>query len=143
MKYVIIDSNAIIHRAFHALPPFTAPDGSPTGAVYGFTSILLRILKELKPDYIAAAFDTAAPTFRHAAYEKYKAQRERAPDELYEQFPKTKEVLRAFAIPVLEKEGLLKAVKIASIFARDSANIVKWKIDPSADGGKILLNMTF
>ena len=105
MKYVIIDSNAIIHRAFHALPPFTAQDGSPTGAVYGFTSILLRILKELKPDYIAAAFDTAAPTFRHAAYEKYKAQRERAPDELYEQFPKTKEVLRAFAIPVLEKEG--------------------------------------
>ena len=67
MKYIIIDSNAIIHRAFHALPPFTAPDGSPTGAVYGFTSILIKILKDLKPDYVLAAFDTAAPTFRHIA----------------------------------------------------------------------------
>ncbi|KKS39009.1 MAG: polymerase protein [Parcubacteria group bacterium GW2011_GWA2_42_14] len=105
MKYIIIDSNAIIHRAFHALPPFTAPDGSPTGAVYGFTSILIKILKDLKPDYVLAAFDTAAPTFRHIAYEKYKAQREKAPDELYAQFPKTKEVLGAFNIPILEKDG--------------------------------------
>ena len=105
MKYIIIDANAIIHRAFHALPPFTAPDGSPTGAVYGFTSILIKILKDLKPDYVLAAFDTAAPTFRHIAYEKYKAQREKAPDELYAQFPKTKEVLGAFNIPILEKDG--------------------------------------
>lgn len=105
MRYIIIDANAIIHRAFHALPPFTAPDGSPTGAVYGFTSILIKILKDLKPDYVLAAFDTAAPTFRHVAYEKYKAQREKAPDELYAQFPKTKEVLGAFNIPILEKDG--------------------------------------
>ncbi|KKU51902.1 MAG: DNA polymerase I [Candidatus Sungbacteria bacterium RIFCSPLOWO2_02_FULL_47_9] len=105
MRYVIIDSNALIHRAFHALPPLTSPDGSPSGAVYGFTSILLRILKDFKPDHVLAAFDTAAPTFRHIAFERYKAQREKAPDELYAQFPKTKKVLEAFGIPVLEKEG--------------------------------------
>ncbi len=105
MKIVIIDSNAIVHRSFHALPPLTAPDGSIANAVYGFTSMLIRMIRELEPDYIVATFDMASPTFRHVAYERYKAQRPKGPDELYAQIPKVKEVLSAFHIPVLEKEG--------------------------------------
>ncbi|MDO8560917.1 MAG: DNA polymerase I [bacterium] len=104
-RLVIIDSNAIIHRAFHALPPLTSPKGEPTNAVYGFTTMLLRIIRELKPDYIAGAFDTPKPTFRHIAYEQYKATRTKAPDELYVQIPRVKEMLGVFGIPVFEKEG--------------------------------------
>ena len=74
-RFILIDAHAIIHRAYHALPPLTSPSGEPTNAVYGFTAILLRILRELKPDYIAAAFDLPGQTFRHIAYERYKAQR--------------------------------------------------------------------
>ncbi len=104
-KFVIIDGNALIHRAFHALPPLTTAKGEVVNAVYGFTSILLKVLKELKPDYIAAAFDLAAPTFRHVEYEDYKATRVKAPQELYDQIPRVKEVVRAFNIPTFEQEG--------------------------------------
>lgn len=104
-KLVLIDSHAIIYRAYHALPPMTTPKGEPINAVYGFASILLRITRELKPDYIVAAFDMAGPTFRHIAYEKYKAQRPETPDELSTQFEKTRELLDAFGIPVFQKEG--------------------------------------
>src|SRR3990167_8886145 len=104
-KLILLDTHAIIHRAYHALPPLTSPAGEPVGAVYGFTSILLRILRELKPDFIAAAFDLPGPTFRHVAYERYKAQRPETPSDLSSQFSKVKEVLAAFSIPVLEKEG--------------------------------------
>src|SRR3989338_2102495 len=102
---ILIDSHAVIHRAYHALPPLTTPGGEPTNAVYGFTTILLRMLRELKPDYVAAAFDMAAPTFRHIAYERYKAQRPETPSDLSSQFSKVKEILTAFGIPVFEKEG--------------------------------------
>ncbi|MBI2053607.1 MAG: DNA polymerase I [Candidatus Sungbacteria bacterium] len=104
-RFVLIDSHAIIHRAYHALPPLTTPAGEPVQAVYGFTTMLMRILAELKPDYIAAAFDMAGPTFRHAAYERYKAQRPKAPSELISQFSKVRDVARAFGIPVLELQG--------------------------------------
>jgi DNA polymerase-1 len=104
-KLILIDANALVHRAFHALPPLTTRKGELVNAVYGFSSILLRVINELKPDYIAAAFDLAAPTFRHIEYEDYKATRPKAPDELYEQIPRAKEVLKAFSIPVMEKEG--------------------------------------
>lgn len=104
-KLILIDSNALVHRAFHALPLLTNGKGEPTNAVYGFSSVLIKIINELKPDYMVATFDLAAPTFRHIEYDQYKATRVKAPDELYEQIPKTKEVLNAFGIPVLEKEG--------------------------------------
>lgn len=104
-RLVLIDAHAIIHRAFHALPPLTSPDGKPSNAVYGFTSILLRILRELKPDYLIAAFDHPGPTFRHLAFARYKAERPKAPDALYEQIPIVREVLRAFGVPILEKQG--------------------------------------
>ena len=102
---VLLDSHALIHRAFHALPSLTNPAGEPMGAVYGFATILLRILQELKPDYLAAAFDMAGPTFRHVAYERYKAQRPKAPDELVGQFKNVRRLCQAFDIPVLEQAG--------------------------------------
>jgi DNA polymerase-1 len=104
-KLVLIDSNALVHRAFHALPPLTTRKGELTNAVYGFFSALIKVINELKPDYMAATFDLAAPTFRHIEYDQYKAKRVKAPDELYAQIPRTKEVLKAFGIPILEKEG--------------------------------------
>ncbi|OGY52584.1 MAG: DNA polymerase I, partial [Candidatus Buchananbacteria bacterium RIFCSPHIGHO2_02_FULL_45_11b] len=105
-KFVVIDGNALIHRAWHALPPtLTTKSGEVVNAVYGFTMILLRVLKDLKPDYLAVTFDLAAPTFRHKEYKEYKAQRVKQADELYAQFPRIKEVTRAFNIPVYEKEG--------------------------------------
>ena len=103
-KIVLIDSHAIIHRAFHALPPLTDSHGEPVNAVYGFASILLRILKELQPDYLAAAFDMPGKTFRHEQYEDYKAHRPPTPDELKSQFSKVHELVEAFGIPAFQKE---------------------------------------
>lgn len=104
-RLILIDSHAIIHRAYHALPPLMSSSGEPMGAVYGFTSMLLRILRELKPDYIVAAFDLPGPTFRHVAYERYKAQRPETPSDLSSQFIHVREVLSAFSIRIIEKEG--------------------------------------
>ncbi len=104
-KLVLIDGNALVHRAFHALPPLTSPNGVVTNAVFGFSSILIKIIKELKPDYIASAFDLAGPTFRHQEFAEYKIHREKAPQELYNQIPLVKDVLSTFGIPVYEKQG--------------------------------------
>lgn len=105
-KLVIIDSNALIHRAFHALPPTLSDEqGRPTNAVYGFTSILLKTLKDLQPDYLVACFDRKEKTFRHEEYTEYKATRIKAPDELYQQIPLVKEVLEVFGIPIFELAG--------------------------------------
>lgn len=104
-KFVIIDGNAILHRAYHALPPFTTKGGTLVNAVYGFTTTLLKIFKELKPEYIAVTFDTKAPTFRHQEYKEYKAQREKKPQELYNQIDYIKQVLSAMNIHFYEKDG--------------------------------------
>ncbi|MHB0885622.1 MAG: DNA polymerase I [Bacillota bacterium] len=104
-KAVFIDGNSLANRAFFALPSLTTPDGTPTGGVYGFLTMLLRLLDEERPDYLAVAFDKSAPTFRHQAYEQYKANRTGAPDDLRTQFPILKDVLRAFNVPLLELEG--------------------------------------
>jgi DNA polymerase-1 len=121
-KLVLIDSNALVHRAFHALPTLNAPDGRPTNAVYGFTSVLLKMLADLKPDYIAATFDLAGPTFRHLEYEEYKAHRQKAPDELYAQIPMVKEMLRTFGIPIFEQEGY-EADDVIGTIAEHTRNI--------------------
>lgn len=117
-KLVLIDSNALVHRAFHALPMLTAPDGRPTNAVYGFTSVLLKMVADLKPDYIAAAFDLAGPTFRHEEYAGYKAHRAKAPDELYAQIPMVKEMLAPMGIPVFEAQGFEADDVIGTISAQ-------------------------
>ena len=105
-KFIIIDGNALVHRAWHALPPtLTTKTGEIVNAVYGFTMILLKVLKDLKPDYLAVTFDLKGPTFRHKEYKEYKATRVKQADELYAQFPKIKEVVKAFNIPIYEKAG--------------------------------------
>jgi len=104
-RLVLIDANALIHRSFHALPPLTTKKGELVNAVYGFSAILLRVLRELKPDYIVTAFDLPKPTFRHLEYEAYKATRPKTAEELIPQFSITKEVLKSFDIPIIEKEG--------------------------------------
>ncbi len=105
-KLVLIDGHALVHRAFHALPQTLAsPTGVLTNAVYGFTAVLIKAIKDIKPDYIVATFDLAGPTFRHEEFADYKAHREKAPDGLHEQVPLVKEVLKAFGIPIFEKAG--------------------------------------
>ena len=102
---IIIDSNSIIHRAYHALPRLTTKGGELVNAVYGFLLVFFKAIKDFQPDYIAAAFDFPAPTFRHKKYKEYKAKRPPAPEELYQQIPKVKEILKSFNVPVFEEEG--------------------------------------
>lgn len=104
-RLIIIDSNSVIHRAFHALPPLSTQKGEVVNAVYGFLLVFLRAIRELKPNCIIATFDLPAPTFRHKKFKKYKAKRPPAPQELYDQIPKVKEILKAFNVPIFEKEG--------------------------------------
>ncbi|NCN07811.1 DNA polymerase I [Candidatus Falkowbacteria bacterium] len=104
-KLAVIDGNALVHRAFHAIPPLTTKDGAIVNAVYGFTAILLKALKDLKPDYIVATFDLKGKTFRHEEFAEYKAGRVKQPDELYNQIPIIKDVLAVFNIPIFEKPG--------------------------------------
>lgn len=104
-RLIIIDGNALVHRAYHALPPLTTKKGELVNAIYGFLLVFLKALRELQPDFIAATFDLPAPTFRHQKFKEYKATRPKAPDELYNQIPKIKEILKAFSVPIFEKEG--------------------------------------
>lgn len=104
-KFIIIDGNALLHRAWHAIPPLTTKKGVIVNAVFGFTSILLNVIREYQPDYICTSFDLRAPTFRHKKFKEYKAKRIKQPDELYRQIPIIKEILRGFNIPIYEKEG--------------------------------------
>ena len=104
-RLVLIDTNALIHRGFHAIPPLTTKKGELINAVYGFTAILLKVIKDLKPDYILTAFDLPKPTFRHLEYKEYKANRPKTSNELVQQFPIVKKLLKVFDIPIYEKEG--------------------------------------
>ncbi len=104
-KLILIDGHAILHRAFHALPPLTTSDGFPTNAIFGFFSMLNRIIKDFEPDYLAVAFDTPKPTFRKKLFKEYQAQRPKIKDEFKVQIPKVKEGLEKAGIVSLEKEG--------------------------------------
>jgi len=105
-KLIIIDGNALIHRSFHALPDtMRTKTGELTNAVYGFTTVLIKALKEFKPEYVVLTLDRKEKTFRHKAYAEYKAKRVKAPDELYAQIPRVKEIAKVFNIPIFEKAG--------------------------------------
>jgi len=105
-KIILIDGNSLVYRAFFALPTTLATSkGQVTNAVYGFTSMLIKLLKEEKPDVVIVAFDRAAPTFRHDHFEDYKAHREPTPNELISQFPIVKDVLAVLNIPIFELDG--------------------------------------
>ncbi|PIT87235.1 MAG: DNA polymerase I [Candidatus Magasanikbacteria bacterium CG10_big_fil_rev_8_21_14_0_10_40_10] len=104
-KFIIIDGNAIIHRAYHAIPPLTDKKGRLVNAVYGFASMLLKVWNQLRPEYLAVSFDLAGPTFRHVKYKEYKATRVKADQDLYDQIPLVHELVQAFNIPIFEKKG--------------------------------------
>ena len=104
-RLLILDSNSLLNRAFYAIPPLTNSEGIHTNAVNGFTNMLFKMKEEIKPDYIVAAFDRKAPTFRHKEYEDYKAGRKKMPPELGEQFPLVKEVLNLLAVNIYEIDG--------------------------------------
>ncbi len=120
-KLVLLDTNGLVYRAFFALPYFTTSDGRPTNAVYGFATMLLKVLEEEQPDYAAAAFDKPVPTFRHRAYAAYKAQRERMPDDLRPQLALSKEILKVLRIPMFEMEGYEAEDVIATLARRAAA----------------------
>lgn len=105
-KLVLIDGHSILNRAFYGVPDLSNAQGLHTNAIYGFLNILFKILEEEKPDYLAVAFDVHAPTFRHKMYDAYKGTRKPMPEELREQVPVMKEVLRAMNIVIMEQAGL-------------------------------------
>ena len=126
-KLVIIDGNAVIHRAYHALPPLTIKDGTVVNAVYGFISILLKVLKEVKPTHLVVSFDLAGPTFRDELYKAYKATRVKADQSLYDQIPLVHEAVRAFDIPIFEAQGFEADDVIGTIAKKtdaDTKNII-------------------
>ncbi|MBP9758572.1 DNA polymerase I [Candidatus Dojkabacteria bacterium] len=104
--FVLIDAHAIIHRAYHAFPA-TLRDkkGEQVNAVYGFSRILIEVIQKFKPKYLICAFDSKGPTFRHEKYSEYKAQRKKLDNELIEQFPKVRDIVKAFNIPVIALQG--------------------------------------
>lgn len=104
-KLVLIDGNAIVHRAFHALPPLHAHKGMPTNAVYGFFAMVLKVVNDLRPDYLVVAFDRAAPTFRQQLFVGYQAQRPKMKDELSSQFVLLHEILEKAKFKIFEVDG--------------------------------------
>lgn len=121
-RLVLIDGNAILHRAYHALPALTTRSGELVNAVYGFASMLLRIFDELHPEYLAVSFDTAAPNFRHQEFIGYKANRPRMDFELAGQIERVHELVRAFNIPILEIDGYEADDVIGTIAKRVEEN---------------------
>ncbi|PKM92632.1 MAG: DNA polymerase I, partial [Elusimicrobia bacterium HGW-Elusimicrobia-4] len=105
MTIYIIDGNSYIHRAYHAIQNLTTSKGEQVNAVFGFTKMLLKILRTYKPDYIAVCMDYPAPTFRHKEFSEYKAHRKKTAEELKNQFPLVKKIISAFNIKIFEKEG--------------------------------------
>lgn len=118
---VLFDGHALVHRAFHALPPLSvSKTGEPTGAVYGFVLMLLKVIQDLKPTHWAIAFDRPTPTFRHLEFEEYKAQRPKAPDDLIRQFGRVREVVDAFKMPAFEVDGF-EADDVLGTISRQAA----------------------
>lgn len=123
-KFLVIDGSSLIHRAFFALPPLTTRKGQHTGAVYGFLRMFHKLLQDVKPRWVAAAFDKSRKTFRTKLYADYKGQRKPTPPELKEQFPLCMEVLQSMGIPALELDDY-EADDIIGTFAK--------KADPSVE----------
>jgi len=116
-KFVIIDGNAIMHRAYYAMPRFET-DGKLVNAIYGFISILFSTIEKFHPEYLAVAFDVKGPTFRDELFDKYKATRVKAPDEFYAQIPEIWEFVKKMEIPLLTKEGFEADDVIGTISTR-------------------------
>lgn len=104
-RLVLLDAHAIIHRAYHALPDFTSSKGEPTGALYGLSSMLIRIINDLEPEYLVACYDLPKPTVRHEAYAEYKGTRQKTDDALIAQLQSSRKIFEAFGIPMYDREG--------------------------------------
>lgn len=113
----LIDGSGFIFRAFHGLPPMTRPDGTPVNAVYGFTTMLMKLLADTDADHVAVIFDSSRKTFRSDIYPEYKAHRPPAPEDLVPQFPLVREATRAFDLPAVELEGF-EADDLIAAYAR-------------------------
>jgi DNA polymerase-1 len=120
-RLVVLDTHAILHRAYHALPDFSSSKGEPTGALYGVVSMITRIITDLKPDYIIAAYDLPGPTYRHAAYEQYKAQRKETDSDLVAQIIRSRDVIGAFGIPMYDAKGF-EADDVIGTIAAETKN---------------------
>ena len=131
-KLILFDAHAIIHRAFHALPEFATSRGEPTGALYGLSAMLLKIIGELKPNFLVACFDLPGPTHRHEVYETYKAGRAKTDDNLVLQLERAKDVFKAFGIPIYSHPGFEADDIIGTIVSELSA-----KGGPAFGGKKI------
>lgn len=125
-RLVLLDSHAILHRAYHALPDFVSAKGEPTGALYGLTTMLLKIIDDLKPDYIVACYDLPGPTFRKEVYKDYKAGREKADDDLVSQMKRSRDIFKAFNIPIYDKPGFEADDMLGTI-------VEKMKQDPDTE----------
>ncbi|OGD56789.1 hypothetical protein A2V71_01565 [Candidatus Berkelbacteria bacterium RBG_13_40_8] len=126
-RFVLIDAFALIHRAFHGIPPLTTKDGELVNAVYGFTSALLSSIHNLEPEYLVTGFDLPKPTKRKLEYVEYKAHRAAPPDELISQIPFVKEVLKDFNIPIISSEGYEGEDVIATVVAKSKVKSQKSK----------------
>lgn len=142
-KLAIIDGNAIIHRAYHALPPLTTKDGTIVNAVYGFISILLKVLKDVKPTHLVVTFDLAGPTFRDDLYKEYKATRVKADQELYDQIPLVHDAVRAFNIPIFEVQGFEADDVIGTIAKKPDADTENIIVTGDLDAAQLVDDHTF
>ena len=144
-RLVLLDAHAIIHRAYHALPDFTSPSGEPSGALYGLSSMLIRIINDLEPEYLAACYDLPGPTVRHEAYEAYKGTRAKLDDALSAQLTSSRRVFEAFRIPIYERKGFeaddLLGTVVEMLSKDESAEIIIASGDMDAlqliDGRKV------
>lgn len=119
--FMLIDGSAIIHRAYHAMPAFTKKDGTPTGAVYGFSSMLVKLLQNIHPDYIAVAFDRGKPTFRQEMFVGYHANRPKATDDFKVQYQAVRDLVTMLSIPFYEVDGFEADDIIGTVNAKVNA----------------------
>lgn len=124
-KLAILDAHALIHRAYHALPPMTTKDGQPVNAVYGVAAMLFKMLAVLKPTHVVAAFDMVGPTWRAQEFKDYKAQRKPAEADLVSQFELTRRLVQAFNMPIFEKPGFEADDLIGTITQRVNEGVKK------------------
>ncbi len=143
-KLMIIDGNALIHRSFHALPTtMTISNGQVVNAVYGFTSVLIKALREFKPEYIVVTLDKKGDTFRHKKYKEYKANRTKSPDELYAQIPMVKKIVKSFNIPIFEKSGFEADDLIGTIAQKTNSDIENIIVTGDMDTLQLVNEHTF
>jgi DNA polymerase-1 len=123
-KLVLIDGNAILHRAFHAMPPLTTRSGEPINAVYGLVSMFLKVIQDLKPGAIAVAFDEKEPTFRQKEFKEYQTQRPPTADELSSQFGKARDFFKAVKVPIYSLSGFEADDVIGTITEKSKGDVV-------------------